>query len=241
MGEIVRLQKYIAMCGVASRRAAEQLISDGNVLVNGEKVTEQGVKVEVGADKVTVNGKLVKPSGKNYYIMLNKPVGYVSTVKDQFERPTVLDLIGSEITERIFPVGRLDYDTEGLLILTNDGDFTYKVTHPKHNIDKTYIAVLKGGISIKGLAQLRSGVRLDDGFVTSPAAVEMLDATGGHTTIKITIHEGKNRQVRRMFEAVGSKVVELQRISIGSVKLGNLPLGRWRHLTLHEVNYLKNL
>ena len=241
MGEIVRLQKYIAMCGVASRRAAEQLITDGKVTVNGEKVTEQGVKVEIGADSVSVDGKTIKPSGKNYYIMLNKPVGYVSTVKDQFERATVLDLIGTEIKERIFPVGRLDYDTEGLLILTNDGDFTYKVTHPKHNIDKTYIAVLKGGISIKGLAQLRSGVRLDDGFVTSPAQVEMIDAVDGHTTIKITIHEGKNRQVRRMFEAVGSKVKELQRISIGSVELGNLPLGRWRHLTSHEVNYLKNL
>ncbi len=241
MGEIVRLQKYIAMCGVASRRAAEQLIADGKVTVNGEKVMEQGIKVEIGADSVSVDGKAIKPSGKNYYIMLNKPVGYVSTVKDQFERATVLDLIGSEIKERIFPVGRLDYDTEGLLILTNDGDFTYKVTHPRHNIDKTYIAVLKGGISIKGLAQLRNGVRLDDGFVTSPAKVEMIDAVDGHTTIKITIHEGKNRQVRRMFEAVGSKVKELQRISIGSVELGNLPLGRWRHLTSHEVNYLKNL
>ncbi len=241
MGEIVRLQKYIAMCGVASRRAAEQLIADGKVIVNGEKVSEQGIKVEIGADNVKVNGKPVKPSGKNYYIMLNKPTGYVSTVKDQFERPTVLDLVGTEITERIFPVGRLDYDTEGLLILTNDGDFTYKVTHPKHNVEKTYIAVLKGGISIKGLAKLRGGVRLDDGFTTSPAKVEMIDAVDGHTTIKITIHEGKNRQVRRMFEAVGSKVKELQRISIGTVELGNLPLGRWRHLTSHEVNYLKNL
>ena len=241
MGEIVRLQKYIAMCGVASRRAAEQLITDGKVTVNGEKVTEQGVKVEIGADSIKVNGKPIKPSGKLYYIMLNKPVGYVSTVKDQFERPTVIDLMGSEINERLFPVGRLDYDTEGLLLLTNDGDFTYKVTHPKHNIEKTYIAILKGGISIKGLAQLRGGVRLDDGFMTSPAKVEMIDAVDGHTTIKITIHEGKNRQVRRMFEAVGSKVKELQRISIGTVSLGNLPLGRWRHLTSHEISYLKNL
>ena len=125
--------------------------------------------------------------------------------------------------------------------MTNDGDFTYKVTHPKHNIDKTYIAVIKGGISIKGLAMLRQGVKLDDGFVTSPAQVEMLNADNGHTVIKITIHEGKNRQVRRMFEAVGCKVVELQRISIGKVELGNLPLGRWRYLTSHEISYLKNL
>lgn len=241
MGEIVRLQKYMAMCGAASRRGAEQMITDGRVKVNGELVREQGVKVEIGADSVMLDGKLIKPSGRLYYVMLNKPVGYVSTVRDQFERPTVVDLIGSEINERIFPVGRLDYDTEGLLLMTNDGDFTYKITHPKHNVEKTYIAVLKGGITIKGLARLRSGVRLDDGFAASPAAVEILDAQGGHTTVKITIHEGKNRQVRRMFEAVGSKVEELQRISIGNVELGNLPLGRWRYLTSHEVNYLKNL
>lgn len=241
MGEIVRLQKYMAMCGAASRRGAEEIISAGRVTVNGKKITEQGVKVEIGADTVKMDGKVIKPSGKMYYIMLNKPVGYVTTVKDQFERPTVIDLVGTEINERIFPVGRLDYETEGLLLLTNDGDFTYKVTHPKHNIPKTYIAVLKGGITIKGLAQLRGGVKLDDGFVTSPAQVEILDAENGHTTIKITIHEGKNRQVRRMFEAVGSKVKELQRISIGTVELGNLPLGRWRHLTSHEINYLKNL
>lgn len=241
MGEIVRLQKYIAMCGVASRRNAETLISEGRVTVNGSLVREQGVKVEVGADKVTVNGKAVKLVNKQYYIMLNKPAGYVSTVKDQFDRPTVTDLLGEEIKARVFPVGRLDYETEGLLLLTNDGDFTYKITHPKHKINKTYIAVLKGGVSIKGLAQLRSGVRLDDGFVTSPAEVEMLDADNGHTTIKITIHEGKNRQVRRMFDAVGSKVVGLRRISVGRVELGNLPLGRWRYLTSHEVNFLKNV
>ena len=241
MGEIVRLQKYIAMCGFASRRAAEEMIKDGKVKVNGSKITEQGVKVEIGADSVMVNGKEIKPVNKDYYIMLNKPTGYVTTVKDQFDRPTVIDLLGEEITARVFPVGRLDYETEGLLIMTNDGDFTYKVTHPKHNIDKTYIAVIKGGISIKGLAMLRSGVKLDDGFVTSPAQVEMLNADNGHTVIKITIHEGKNRQVRRMFEAVGCKVVELQRISIGKVELGNLPLGRWRYLTSHEINYLKNL
>ena len=241
MGEIVRLQKYMAMCGAASRRGAEEIIGMGRVTVNGKKITEQGVKVEIGADIVKLDGKVIKPSGKMFYIMLNKPTGYVSTVNDQFDRPTVLDLVATEINERIFPVGRLDYDTEGLLLLTNDGDFTYKVTHPKHNIDKTYIAVLKGGITIKGLQQLRRGVRLDDGFVTSPAEVEMIDAENGHTTVKITIHEGKNRQVRRMFESVGSKVVELQRISIGTVELGNLPLGRWRHLTSHEINYLKNL
>jgi len=235
MGEIVRLQKYIAMCGVASRRKAEELIEKGVVKVNGEKITELGTKVEIGADKVTVNGNEIKTEQKKYYIMLNKPVGYVSTVHDQFERPSVLDLV--ELKTRLFPVGRLDYDTSGLLLLTNDGDFTYKVTHPKFHMNKTYVAVIKGGITISGLNKLRRGVKIDD-YTTSPAEVEIIEARDGYTKLKITIHEGKNRQVRKMFEAVGCKVVELERISIGDVILGNLPLGRWRHLTSHEVNYL---
>lgn len=237
MGEIVRLQKYIAMCGVASRRKAEELIEKGQVKVNGEKVSELGTKVEIGADKVMVSGKEIKVIDKKYYIMLNKPEGYVSTVNDQFDRPTVIDLIDSEIKSRIFPVGRLDYDTSGLLLLTNDGDFTYRVTHPKFNMDKTYIAKIKGGINVSGLNRLRRGVKIDD-YVTSPAEVEILDAKDGITIVKITIHEGKNRQVRKMFEAVAAKVVELQRISIGKVELGNLPLGRWRYLTSHEISYL---
>ena len=235
MGEIVRLQKYIAMCGEASRRTAEKLISEGKVSVNGEKITEQGVKVEIGSDKVTVSGKEIKPVKKNYYIALNKPVGYVSTASDQFDRPTVIDLVKDEIKTRIFPVGRLDYDTEGLIFMTNDGDFAYKITHPKHNVEKTYIAALKGGITPAGLNKLRHGVILSDNFVTAPAQVEILDAKAGETLVKITIHEGKNRQVRRMFEAVGSKVVALKRVSISGVELGNLPVGRWRHLTSHEL------
>ncbi|MBQ8300911.1 MAG: rRNA pseudouridine synthase [Clostridia bacterium] len=241
MGEIVRLQKYIAMSGVASRRAAETMIQEGRVSVNGKKVTEQGVKVEVGADNVSVDGKPVKVKNKNYYIMLNKPVGYVSTVKDQFERPTVVDLVKKDLEDaRIFPVGRLDYDTEGLLLLTNDGDFTYKVTHPKFEKDKTYIATIKGGITISGINKIRRGVYIEENFKTSPAQAEILEAVDGHTYIQITIHEGKNRQVRKMFEAVGCKVVGLKRIKIGTVELGNLPLGRWRHLTSHEVSYLMN-
>ncbi len=241
MGEIVRLQKYIAMSGIASRRAAETMIQEGRVRVNGKKVTEQGIKVEVGADAVMVDGKPIKIKNKNYYIMLNKPVGYVSTVKDQFERPTVVDLVKKDLEDaRIFPVGRLDYDTEGLLLLTNDGDFTYKVTHPKFEKDKTYIATIKGGITIAGINKIRRGVYIDDNFKTSPAQAEILDAVDGRTFIQITIHEGKNRQVRKMFEAIGCKVIGLKRIKIGTVDLGNLPLGRWRHLTSHEVSYLMN-
>lgn len=240
MGEIVRLQKYIAMSGAASRRGAEAMIDEGRVSVNGKKVNEQGVKVEIGADKVYLDGVELKIKNKNYYIVLNKPVGYVSTVKDQFERPTVVDLVKTDLPDaRVFPVGRLDYDTEGLLLMTNDGDFAYKVTHPKFNTDKTYIATIKGGMTIPGLARLRKGVKIED-YTTSPAEVEILDAVDNHTFVKITIHEGKNRQVRKMFEAVGNTVVALQRIRIGVVELGNLPLGRWRHLTSYEISNLMN-
>jgi len=237
MGEIVRLQKYIAMSGEASRRSAEAMIEEGRVRVNGELITRLGTKVEIGADKVSLDGKEIKPEIKKYYIMLNKPEGYVSTVNDQFDRPTVLDLISGEIKSRVFPVGRLDYDTRGLLLLTNDGDFTYKVTHPKFQMNKTYVVTVKGGITVKGLNALRNGVLIDD-FKTSPAEVEILSAEKGVTVLKITIHEGKNRQVRKMMEAVGCKVSELNRISIGNVELGNLPLGRWRYLTAHEISCL---
>lgn len=237
LGEIVRLQKYIAMCGEASRRKAEELICAGKVKVNGKRVEELGTKVEIGADIVEIGNKKLHIQNKKYYIMINKPVGYVSTVHDQFERPTVTDLVKGEIKSRIFPVGRLDYDTSGLLILTNDGEFSQKVTHPKYHIDKTYIARIKGGLTVSGLNKLRRGVKIDD-YTTSPAEVEILDSKNGITKVKITIHEGKNRQVRKMFEAVGSRVEELERIRIGTVELGNLPIGRWRYLTAHEVNYL---
>jgi len=227
------------MCGAASRRHAEQFITSGRVKVDGKLVCELGTKVEIGANRVSLDGKELELEKKKYYIMLNKPYGYISAVKDQFERETVVDLVKEELNVNLHPVGRLDYDTEGLILVTNDGDFTYKVTHPKFNMDKTYVAVLKGGISIKGLSMLRRGVDIGD-FVTSPAEVEILDSEAGKTTVRIVIHEGKNRQVRKMFEAVGCKVDYLQRTKIGTVELGNLPLGRWRYLTSHEINYLKN-
>ena len=237
MGEIVRLQKYIAMSGAASRRAAEKLIEEGRVNVNGKLIREQGKKVEIGKDKVSLDGEELHLAKKNYYIMLNKPVGYVSTVNDQFDRPTVVDLVKKDINTRIFPVGRLDYDTEGLLLMTNDGDFTYKITHPKYHVEKTYIAEIKGGVAIADMYKLRNGIKIED-YTTSPAKAEIIDAIDGHTYIQITIHEGKNRQVRKMFETLGYTVTALKRISIGEVKLGNLPLGRWRHLTSHEINCL---
>ena len=238
MGDIIRLQKYIAMCGAASRRGAEEQILAGRVKVNDQVVREMGVKVEIGADKVYLDGEELKITTKKYYIMLNKPAGYVTTVKDQFERPTVTDLI--DLKARVVPVGRLDYETEGLLILTNDGDFNYRVTHPKFETSKKYFVEINGGISIKGLNMLRRGVVID-GFKTSPADVEMIDAVKGKTTFHITIHEGRNRQVRKMFEAVGCKVTYLKRVQIGNVELGNVPVGHWRHLTTHEINSLMNL
>lgn len=237
MGEIVRLQKYIAMCGAASRRGAEEKISSGHVKVNGVTVREMGVKVEIGADTVHLDGEELKITTKKYYIMLNKPAGFVTTVKDQFDRPCVTDLI--DLKTRVVPVGRLDFETEGLLLLTNDGDFNYRVTHPKFNTNKTYYVEINGGITIKGLNQLRRGVRID-GYLTRPAEVEMIDAEKGITSFYITIHEGRNRQVRKMFEAVGCKVSYLKRIKIGNVELGNVPSGHWRHLTSHEINTLMN-
>lgn len=239
MGEIVRLQKYISMCGAASRREAERLIADGKVSVNGKVVREMGVKVEAGADKVSLSGEELKLVMKKYYIMLNKPAGYVTTVKDQFERPTVIDLIKKDISARVVPVGRLDYETEGLLLMTNDGDFNYHISHPKFNTTKTYYVEINGGITIKGIKALRHGVHIDD-YVTSPAEVEMLKAEKGKTSFNITIHEGRNRQVRKMFEAVGCRVTYLKRIKIGNVELGNLPSGHWRHLTSGEISYLMN-
>lgn len=237
MGEIVRLQKFIAMSGKASRRAAEKLIEEGLVSVDGTVVTELGTKVEIGANRVFLDGEELKVVQKKYYIMLNKPLGYISSVRDQFDRPTVVDLIKDELKVNLYPVGRLDYDTEGLLILSNDGDFTYKVTHPKHNIGKTYVATLKGGITVAHLNALRRGIRVED-YKTAPAQVELLDGFIGHSVVKITIHEGKNRQVRKMFESLGYSVKALKRIAIGPVELGSLPLGRWRHLTSVEVSCL---
>ena len=237
MGEIVRLQKYIAMCGAASRRHAEEFITSGRVRVDGELVRELGTKVEIGANRVSLDGEELELVKKKYYIMLNKPYGYISAVKDQFERETVVDLVKEEINANLHPVGRLDYNTEGLILLTNDGDFTYRITHPKNNVGKTYIATLKGGITIKHLAALRRGIRVED-YKTSPAEVDLLDSVPGQSRVKITIHEGKNRQVRKMFESLGYTVAALERIAIGKVEIGNLARGRWRHLTSYEISYL---
>ena len=219
-------------------RLVVQRVLESSVSVDGKVVTELGTKVEIGNNRVLLDGEELKIVSKKYYIMLNKPEGYICSVTDQFERPTVIDLVKEDLPNvSLHPVGRLDFDTSGLLILTNDGDFTYKITHPKHNVSKTYLATIKGGISIKHLAILRKGVRVED-YVTSPAEVDLVDSYPGRSVVRITIHEGKNRQVRKMFEALGYKVVALHREAIGEIDLGNLPYGRWRHLTSVEVNIL---
>lgn len=235
--EEIRLQKYLANCGIASRRKCEEYILNGQVKVNGKVITQLGNKIKPDVDKVYFNDKLVKTSNKNLvYILLNKPIGYVTTVKDQFNRDTVLDLIKS-VDERIVPVGRLDMYTSGALILTNDGDFIYKVTHPKNEITKTYTVTLIGIITEEEVEKLRNGVKLDTGFVTSKAKVKILktDTEKNNSRLEIVIHEGKNREIRKMCEAIGRKVIALHRTKIGDISVKDLPIGKWRYLTEKEI------
>ena len=232
----MRLQKYLAECGIASRRKAEEYIQEGKVQVNGKSVTELGVKINPEKDIVYFNNKKVTKQNENIYILLNKPIGYVTTTKDQFNRETVLDLIRG-INKRIVPVGRLDMYTSGALILTNDGDFIYKVTHPSHDITKTYIATLKGIITNEELEELRRGVEIED-YLTRPAKVKILktDSEKNISRIEITIHEGKNRQVRKMCEAIGRNVMALHRSRIGDIGVKDLKIGEWRYLSKNEIN-----
>ena len=235
-----RLQKYLAQCGVASRRKCEELILQGRVQINGVTVTELGTKINPEKDKIKFDGKDIKQSQKLVYILLNKPIGYVTTADDQFGRDTVLDLV--KVKERIVPVGRLDMYTSGALILTNDGDFVYQVTHPKHEIEKTYTVTIKGIVQNSEVEQLRSGVKIDD-YITKPARVKILktDTEKDISRLEITIHEGKNRQVRKMCEAVGRKVLALHRSKIGGIGVKDIELGKWRYLTANEVQQiLKN-
>lgn len=233
--EEIRLQKYLAECGVDSRRKCEQYIFDGKVKVNGKVVMELGTKVNPEKDIVEYDNHQIKKEDKNIYILLNKPIGYVTTVKDQFQRETVLNLIN--IKERIVPVGRLDMYTSGALILTNDGEFVYKVTHPKHEIEKTYTVTIKGIIQNNEIEQLKKGVKIDE-YITKPAKVKILktDIEKNISRLEIIIHEGKNRQVRKMCEAVGRKVLALHRSKIGTINVKNLKIGEWRYLKKQEID-----
>lgn len=234
----VRLNKYIADAGICSRRKADELIGNGNVKVNGATMKELGYQVGEG-DVVKVNGKVIDAVGKKVYVAVNKPLGYITSMDDDKDRATVAELV-SDIPERLFPVGRLDYNTSGLLIMTNDGQLTYTLTHPKHEVYKTYIAKVAGVLSDARVAKLRKGVDIG-GFITSPAKVKVIKQMPRHAIVEISIREGKNRQVRKMFAAVGNKVQELQRVSIGEIKLGRLMEGHYRKLNREEIEYLKKI
>ena len=239
-----RLARYLAHAGIASRRHAEILIEAGRVRVNGQVVTTQGARIDPRQDSITVDGKPVQPGEKLVYVMLHKPTGYVSTANDPRKRPTVLDLLPPELRRlRVYPVGRLDIDTSGLLLLTNDGEFALHLTHPRYSMDKHYRALVKGYPSEGALNALRRGVEIveDNGghHKTSPAKVSIYKQVGGNCWLSLTIHEGHKRQVRRMLAAVGYPVLELMRVGIGSLELGNLPVGQWRSLTEDEVSRLR--
>ena len=232
-----RLQKFLANSGIASRRKCEEYILKGKVSVNGEIVDELGTKINPDKDVVKYNGKIVKKTDKKVYILLNKPIDYVTTVKDQFDRQTVLDLI--DIPEKVVPVGRLDMYTSGALLLTNDGDFVYKVTHPKYEIEKTYTVTIRGIATQDDVKKLENGVKIDD-YVSGKAKVKILktDEEKNFSRLQITIHEGKNREVRKMCEAIDKKVLALHRRRIGNLDVKNIEIGKWRYLNKKEVEEL---
>ena len=221
--EEIRLQKYLAEAGIASRRKAEKLIEQGEVKVNNKIVTELGTKIDLQKDKVEYKGKIVVRQEEKVYILLNKPIGYVTTAKDQFNRDSVLDLV--KVNQRIVPVGRLDMYTSGALILSNDGEFVYQVTHPKHEIEKTYTVTIKGIITKEEVEMLKKGVIIEN-YTTRPAKVKILktEEEKRQSRLEITIHEGKNRQIRKMCEAVGHKVLALHRSKIAGIEVKDLPL-----------------
>lgn len=238
MEEEVRLQKFLAGAGIASRRKCEELIELGKVKVNGEIAT-LGTKVNPEKDVIEYNGRVIKSDNKKYkYILLNKPIGVVTTASDQFDRETVLDLV--KVKERVVPVGRLDMYTSGALILTDDGDFVYKVTHPKHEITKTYTVTLSGIVTKENIEALEKGVKIDESYITRPAKARIMkiDKEKNFSRVEITIHEGKNRQVRKMCEAIGKKVLALHRAKIGNIGVKDLKLGTWRYLREEEVKQI---
>ena len=236
----VRLQKVLAAAGIASRRASEALISEGRVEVNSEVVLEQGRRVDPEHDVIRVDGSRIPPPRRHRYLALNKPRGIVATMSDPEGRRTVADLIAERRNERLFHVGRLDTDTEGLLILTNDGDFAHRLAHPSFQVPKSYIAAVAGVVGEQTLRRLRRGITLEDGPV-HPTSIKIVSTAGDRTLLKITIQEGRNRIVRRTMEAVGHPVRRLSRTGIGPVRLGNLKVGEYRDLTREELGGLLDL
>ncbi|WP_273701740.1 pseudouridine synthase [Tepidanaerobacter acetatoxydans] len=235
----MRLQKYLSQAGVDSRRACEDIILQGKVSVNGKTIKKLGTKVNPETDIIKVNGKVCSLKYDFIYILINKPKGILTTVKDPLGRPTVLDLL-PEFCERVFPVGRLDKETEGLLILTNDGEVTYKLTHPKYKVIKIYVAHVKGIVGNNKIKALEKGVTLEDG-VTAPAKANILKVLRNSTIIKLEIHEGRKRQVRRMCDSIGHPIIELKRTQIGDISIKGLKPGEWRLLSQREIDYIKGL
>ena len=237
----MRLEKYIATSGIASRRAVKKSIRAGTVTVNGAPVCIPGYPIDVETDSVEFEGKRVEPLTEHIYLMLNKPPGCLTTRHDERGRPTVMDLV-ADLPHTIYPVGRLDLETEGLLLFTNDGDFAYRLLHPSHEIKKTYLAWVQGAPRDDAIQRLRQGITIPSG-TTVPAKVKWLKASkdGKSTQFEVTIHEGKKRQVRLMFKAVGHSVIRLKRVQIGTLRLGNLPAGAYRLLTSEEVSELMRL
>ena len=237
---MMRLQKYMAMCGVAARRKCEEIIASGRVAINGEVISQMGAQVEEG-DRVTLDGQLITPEARKRYILYHKPAGEVTTVSDDKGRETVMDrFAGMDV--RLYPVGRLDYDSEGLLLLTNDGELAQRLTHPSCEVDKTYLARVSGNPSGEALERLRRGVFMEgDERRTYPADVRVVRDESLYSDVLVTIHEGRNRQVRRMFDAVGHRVLLLRRVRFGPLELGALRRGEWRELTEDEIARLKEL
>lgn len=233
---VVRLQKYLAECGIASRRASEKLIEAERVTINGE-VAVLGSKVDPGTDQVVFDGEPVVKTDKLVYVVLNKPAGTVSTAKDTHGRPTVLDCIDG-VTARVFPVGRLDMDVEGVLLLTNDGELANRLMHPSYEVDKVYVARVHGRVKDDAVVRLEAGVQLDDGM-TAPAKVVILNANANHSTIELTIHEGRKREVKRMCAAVEHPVEQLHRVAFGNIRAGGLRPGEWRYLNPREISGLR--
>lgn len=231
------LLKYLANSGVASRRKVDQMVRDGRVSVNGKKVIDPGLTIDPQKDEISVDGKKIQGVSQYVYIMLNKPKGVISTVSDEKKRQTVVDLVKTKA--RVYPVGRLDEDSTGLILLTNDGQLANKLTHPRYEIPKTYQVAVRGEITEERLRRLREGVRLKEG-ITSLAEVEVVNPDPKRTLLQMTIHEGWNRQIRRMCGVVGLNVVALKRVAMGPLQLGDLQWGEWRNLTAEEVSSLKN-
>lgn len=236
--EEIKIQKFFTDSGIMSRRAAEEEIKNGNVKVNGEIATI-GMRIDPEKDIVTYRGKQIKPrSDENVYVMLNKPRGFVTTMSDEKNRRSVADLV-CEVGARVYPVGRLDMDSDGLLLLTNDGALTNKLTHPRHEIPKIYRVTVSGGVSAEQLAILRAPMIID-GYEILPVKTDLISKNGSQAILEMTLYEGRNRQIRKMCDAASLKIKRLCRIAIGDLSLGELPVGKWRYLTDDEIAYLKN-